>query len=179
MLEMTVNRGSGSRSIVKWTGLFIWWAFFVSAMLTFHQQQLQKLKVDSELLSQKSFLVSQMHDEMLLISRLQLQILHASNHQQVKEKLMRLSDLVSDHLFHYHQLKSIADDSDVDLLNKFKLGFEKWRDFNEDLLIYANSVSDSGFINILNKVDMAISQLDEGETLHLASQLNLSDSKIN
>lgn len=172
MMEMAIKRGSGTGSIVKWTGLFILWAFFASAILSFHQQQLQKLKADSELLNQKSFLISQMHDEMLLISRLQLQILHASNYQQVKEKLMRLSDLVSDHLLHYHQLKSIADVTDVDLLEQYKLGLDRWYGFNKDLLAYANVVSDSSFINTLNKIDLAFSQFDDdnNEALLLIAQ---------
>jgi hypothetical protein len=127
---------------------------------TFHQDKLKELAINSALFKQKSFLVSQMHSEMLSISRTQLQVLHSSSEQQAKENLWQLSELVSDHLAHYHQLKNITDDSDAELLMRFRFGFEQWHDFNENLLGYANVISDSGFINTLNKVDLAFSQFD-------------------
>ncbi len=159
-MELTINQDNYVRTIIKWTSLFIFLTLCVVAINTFHQDRLQKLTVDAELLGQKSFLVSKMYNEMLSISQTQLQILHASSEQQVIENLWYLSELVSEHLVHYHQLKEIADESDADLLMRFKIGFDQWYDFNKNLLAYANVVSDSGFINTLNKVDLAFSQFD-------------------
>jgi hypothetical protein len=159
-MEITIKQDSYIRKIIKWTCLSVLLMLFAIAINTLHQDRLQKLATNAALLGQKSFLVSQMHKEMLSISRTQLQILHASNQQQIKENLWHLSELVSDHLVHYHQLKNIADESDADLLMQFKIGFEQWHYFNKDLLVYANVVSDSGFINTLNKVDLAFSQFD-------------------
>ena len=171
MMEITINRDSSINAIIKWTGLFVFLTFCASGLISLHQYQSEKLIFESELLKQKSLLVTQMHNEMLLISRTQLELLHASNEQQVKTKLVSLSALIADHLIHYHQLKKIADESDTVLLNKFKLGFEKWQGFNQDLLTYATIISDPGFIYTLNKVDLAISQLDENETQLLITQL--------
>jgi len=146
--------------VIKWIGFFIFLFLCVMGINTLHQQQLQNLKTSSLLLKQKSFLVSQMHEEMLSMSRIQLQIFQASDYQQVKDNLQQLSKLVSNHLVHYHQLNNIADESDTDLLMQFRISFEKWHSFNENLLTYGNVVSDSGFIHILNKVDLAFSQID-------------------
>jgi hypothetical protein len=159
-MELTINQDNYVRAIIKWTSLFIFLTLCVVTINAFHQDRVQKLMADAELLGQKSFLVSQMHKEMLSISRTQLQILHASSEQQVRKNLWRLSELVSEHLVHYHQLKEIADESDADLLMRFRIGFDQWHDFNKNLLAYANVVSDSGFINTLNKVDLAFSQFD-------------------
>ena len=175
MTEIAINRGIYRTAVLKWTGLFIFLTLCLSSLHSFHQHHMQTLKIESERLNQKSYLVKQLHNEMLLITRAQLNLLHASNHTQVKHTLSELSTLISNHLVHYYELKNIADDSDTELLMKFKAGFEKWQLFNEDLLSYANRVSDSEFINTLNKVDMAISQLDENETLLLISQLKEKD----
>lgn len=179
MMEITVNQNSFIKVILKWTTLFIFLLSCVYIIFSVHQQHLHSLKAESQLINQKSFLVKQLHNEMLLISRAQLELLHASNETQVKKILSRLSTLISAHLVHYYQLKNITDDSETELLNRFKSGFEKWQAFNQDLLSYASSVSDSAFINTLNKVDMAISQLDEDEALLLVSQLEKTDKKIN
>lgn len=177
-MEIENYRDSYNGALIKWTGLFIFMALFAVGINTMHQQQIQKLKTESEFIKHKSYLVSQMHDEMLLISRAQLQILHASNHQQVKENLLRLSELVSNHLVHYHQLKSMADETDVDLLEQYKFGLDKWYGFNKDLLAYANVVSDSSFINTLNKIDLAFSQFDNdnNEALLLIAQTKQDNS---
>lgn len=172
-MRLTVNQDSNIGAIMKWACLSILLTLCLLGINSLHQQQLQKLIINSELLKQKSFLVSKMHGEMLSISRMQLQILQASNEQQVKKDLRQLSELLADHLLHYYQLKNIADDSDVELLEKYKVGFKQWHDFNEDLLAYAKVISDSGFINTLNMVDLAFSQLDQDtdKTLLLISQL--------
>ncbi len=172
-MRLTINQDSYIETITKWTCLFIFLTLCAIGINTLHQDQLQKLMTSSTLLKQKSFLVSQMHDEMLSISRTQLQILHASNERQVKENLRHLSELVTDHLVHYYQLKNIADETDAELLMQFKIGFEQWHKFNENLLGYANVIADSDFINTLNMVDLAFSQLDidADETLLLISQL--------
>jgi hypothetical protein len=172
-MELTINRDSYIEKIIKWTCLFIFLTLCGIGIIKLHQEQLQKLAASSALLKQKSYLVSRMHDEMLSISRTQLLILHASHEDQVRTNLKHLAELVSDHLVHYYQLKKIADESDAELLMKFRMGFEKWHNFNEDLLGYANVIADSGFINTLNMVDMAFSQLDQDadEALLLVSQL--------
>lgn len=159
--------------VMKWTGLFIVLLLCATAIFSVHQQQLQKLMAETDLLNKKTHLVSKMHDEMLLITSVQLQILHASSEQQVKLKLQYLSELISNHLINYHQLKAIADESDAELLSKFKISFDKWQVYNQDLISYANAVSDSGFINTLNKVNLTFSQLNEEEndTLLLITQL--------
>ncbi len=174
MMELTINQDSNIRKIIKWTFLFIFLTLCAMGINTFHQNQLEKLTANSTLINQKSSLIFQMYDEMLLISRMQLQILHASSEQEVKKNLWQLSELVSDHLLHYHQLKIMADESDVELLNQFRIGFGQWHDFNKNLLGYANVIADSGFINTLNKVDMAFSQLDRdaSETMLLITSLD-------
>ena len=160
MMDMTANRSNFIRAVLKWTTLFIFLVFCVSAISSFHQQQLQTLKADSDLINQKSFLVRQMHNEMLLITRTQLGLLHATNETQVKTELSYLTTLISNHLLNYYQFKSITDESDIELLNKFKFNFEKWRNFNEDILGYANAVSDAGFLKTLGMIDLAFSQID-------------------
>jgi hypothetical protein len=172
-MELTINQDSYIKTIIKWTCLTILLSLCAFGTNTLHQNQLQKLMANADLFSQKTFLISQMHKEMLLISRKQLQILHASSEQEAREILWSLSELVSDHLIHYHQLKNLADEPDIELLNQFKKGFNRWRAFNKNLLDYANVVSDSGFINTLNKVDMAFSQFDSDatETLLLITKL--------
>jgi len=158
-MEPGTNQDSYVR-IIKWACLFIFLTLFMIGVNTLHQAQLQKLTASSALIKQKSLLISQMHDEMLLISRVQLQIFQASNDQEVRERLRHLSELVSDHLVHYHQLKNITDASDIKLLDQFRADFEQWLHFNKNLSAYANVITDPGFINTLNKVDMALSQLD-------------------
>lgn len=181
MMENTLNRQEQVFNILKWTCLFMFLTASCLSLMSFHQHHGQKLQTESELLRQKHFLVTQMHHDMLHISRAQLELLHASNEQQVKTKLSQLSTLISGHLVNYYHFKSLADDSDVELLNKFKGGFEKWQVFNEDLLSYANSISDTGFINTLKKVDMAINQLEEDSenALLLISQIQKSESNFN
>jgi hypothetical protein len=180
-MDLMTNEDCTIGTTIKWAGLFILLTLCAINVNSLHQQQLLKLKHNSELLGQKSFLVSKMHDEMLSISRIQLQLLQASSEQQVRSNLLQLSELISGHLIHYYQLKNIADESDAEILAKFKIGFEKWHDFNESLLAYANIVADAGFINTLNKVDLAISQLDEDsdKALLLISQIQKSDNNIN
>lgn len=160
MIRMKTNRDKLIKAMLKWTTLFISLMFCVSAISSFHEQQLQKIKVGSDLINQKSFLVRQMHDEMLLITRTQLGLLHATNETQVETQLSSLTILISNHLINYYQLKNITDESDTELLNKFKFNFEKWRNFNEDVLGYANAVSDAGFLKTLGMIDLALSQID-------------------
>ena len=122
---------------------------------------------------QKASLISQMHNEMLLITRSHLQIMHASNEKQIKDHLWKLSGLVSDYLIHYHQLEKIVDNTDDGILEKFNTGFEQWHEFNQNLLSYANVVADSDFINTLNMIDLAFSQFDSNtdESLQTIAQL--------
>lgn len=164
-------------AIVKWIGFAILLVISAYIINGIHQRQLQELSVSSALLKQKSLLVSKMHGEMLAISRTHLKILNASNEQQVRQDLHNLSQLISDHLLHYHQLQLIADESDVKLLNKFKIGVEKWYDYNENLLAYANVVSDTGFLKTLSMIDLAFSQIDSNpdDAILIVSQLNKSN----
>jgi hypothetical protein len=179
MMELTINQDSVIKTIIKWTFLFIVLTLCVFGLNTLHQTQLQKLTEKSTLLNQKSFLVSKLHDQMLLISRAQFQILHASSEEEAKQKLWHLSELISEHLVNFHQLKNISDDSDIELLNKYRVSFDQWHEFNKDLLGYANVISDSGFINTLNKVDLAISQFDSDsdDRRLLITQLKESNDK--
>ena len=181
MMDITTNRNSNTGAVLKWIALFIFLSLCIISMFLFHQSHSKKLISDSELIKQKSFLVTIMHKEMLLISRTQLELLHATNNEQVKSNLSQLTTLISNHLINYYQFKNIADESDAELLSQFKIGFKKWLDLNDKLLVYANSISDVDFINTLNKVDMAISQLDEEkvERLLLISQLEQPEKKIN
>lgn len=155
-----INQDSYVGTIIKWTSLFISLVLCATSMNTLRQQELQKLTADMDLLNQKSSLIFQMHQEMLSMSRMQLQILHASNEEEVRKNLKNLSQLISDHLIHYHQLQSITSESDAPILMRFRIAFEQWHGFNRNLLAYANVVSDTGFINTLNKVDLAFPQFD-------------------
>ncbi len=60
-MELTINQYSYARTIIKWTSLFIFLTLSAIVINTLHQERLQKLTADAELLAQKSFLVSQMH----------------------------------------------------------------------------------------------------------------------
>ena len=181
MTELAINRDRNTQAMIKWTAMFMFLTLSTWAIFYLHQTHSQKLQAESQLLHQKSYLVSKMHNQMLNISRTQLELLHASNQHEVKTKLSVLTTLVSEHLVHYYQLRNIADENDADMLRKFKAGFDKWQGFNESLLTYANVISDSGFINTLNKVDLAISQLDEDsdKALLLISQIQQSEDNIN
>lgn len=125
---------------------------------------------------QKASLITQMHNEMLLITRSQLQIMHASHEKQIKDQLWKLSGLVSGYLIHYHQLEKIADASDAQLLTEFRAGFNQWYKFNRDLLTYTSVISDSGFINTLNMIDLALTQFNSNtvETSQLISHIKYS-----
>ncbi len=128
---------------------------------------------------QKASLITQMHNEMLLITRTHLQIMHASNEKQIKDQLSKLSGLVSDYLIHYHQLEKIVDNSDEGILEQFKTGFEQWHDYNQSLLSYVNVVADSGFIKTLNRIDLAFSQFDSNtdESIQVIAQLRKDINK--
>ncbi len=170
-----------SYALLKCIAISIFMMTCLAVIFHLHQAYTQKLITDNERLNQKKYLVSQMHDEMLTISRVQLELLHVTSEQQAKTKLQRLSTLISEHLVHYYQFKSIADESDSEVLVHFKASFEKWYKFNANLLTYAKVVADSGFINTLSKVDLAISQLDKDseKTLQLISQIKKLDNNIN
>lgn len=179
MMEITTNQNGYTRTMLTWVALFIFISVCETVMTSLHDYHTQKIMTDGELIKEKTFLITEMHKEMLLITRTQLELLHATNETHVITKLSDLSSLVSSYLLNYYQFKNVADEYDVGLLNKFKLSFEKWQGFNEGLLTYANIISDSDFINTLNKVDMAINQLDGNETLLLISKLEDSANNIN
>jgi len=175
------SKTQDSDALLKWITVSIFMVTSFVVIFHLHQAYAQKLITDSERLNQKKNLVSRMHDEMLTISRVQLELLHVTSEQQAKTKLQRLSILISEHLVHYYQFKSIADESDLEILVHFKASFEKWHEFNASLLTYAKVVADVGFINTLSKVDLAISQLDKGseKARLLISQIQTLDSNIN
>jgi hypothetical protein len=180
-MEIAYNQDSFIQKLTKWTVLGICIYLSVIGLSTFHSYQVQKIASNNMVTMQKSSLISQMHNEMLLITRTQLQILHASNESEVRKLLWILSELVSDYLIHYQQLEGIADGSDTDLLAQFRTGFDQWHSFNKNLLAYANVVADSDFINTLNIIDMAFSQLDRdsNETLLLIAQLKDHSTNTN
>lgn len=180
-LALTIKQGSYVGAIFKWLCLSVFLMISGISIYTIHQQKLQNLTSNSNVLVQQSFLVSQMHDEMLAISRTQLQILHASNEQQIRKELYKLSELISDHLMHYHQLQLISDESDADLLDQFKVGIEKWYYYNENLLDYANSVSDTGFLKTLSMINLAFSQIDSNpdDAIQIVAQLKQNIKQLN
>lgn len=172
-MEHTFNQDSYTRTVIKWTSLFIFFAVLAISARSIHHHQLQKLSLGSESFNQKASLITKMHSEMLSMTRTQYQILHASDQSEVKQLLWSLSEQVSAYLVHYHQLEGIADDSDTEILMQFRTGFEQWHGFNKNLLGYANVISDSGFISTLNMIDLAFSQFDSNpdEALLLIAQL--------
>jgi len=172
-MESAYKQDGFIKTISKWTALAVCIYLCASSLNTFHNNQVQKITASNEVMMQKSFLITQMHNEMLSITRMQLQILHASNDKEAKKLLWDLSSLVSDYLIHFHQLEGIAESSDVLLLTEFRAGFDKWYRFNKDLLNYANVVADTGFINTLSMIDLAFSQFDSDteESLQLIAQL--------
>lgn len=172
-MELLYSQDSVIKKFAKWTALCIFITLSVIGLRTFHSYQLQIITSSNMVTIQKSSLITQMHKEMLSITRTQLQILHASNENEVRELLWKLSELVSDYLIHYHHLEGIADSSDTNLLAQFGTGFDRWHNFNKKLIGYANVVADSGFINTLNIVDLAFSQFNSNtdETLQLIAQL--------
>jgi len=131
---------------------------------------------------QKASLITQMHNEMLLITRSHLQLMHASNEKQIKDQLRKLSGLVSDYLVHYHQLEQIVDSSDGQILEQFNTGFEQWHEYNQNILSYANVVADSGFIKTLNRIDLAFSQFNSNtdESIQIIAQLrkDITNGKV-
>ncbi|GJM05668.1 MAG: hypothetical protein DHS20C09_16640 [marine bacterium B5-7] len=175
-MELAYKQGGFLTTFSKWTALIICLYFCAIGLKTFHHNQMHKITTTNTVSLQKASLITQMHNEMLLITRSHLQIMQASNEQQIREQLWRLSGLVSDYLIHYHELEQIIDNSDERVLRQFKTGFTQWYEFNKDLLSYANVVADSGFINTLNMIDLAFSKFDSNseETLHLIAQLKKS-----
>jgi hypothetical protein len=176
VMELTIKQESFIRTLFKWTLMSVFLTVCAFSINSVHQNQLKKLVSTSDLLKQKSILVSQMHNDMLLISRIQLQILHASSESEVRDKLRRLSNIVTNHLVNYHELKTISSDKDAEILAQFKTSFQKWHEFNKSILGYANIVSDTNFINTLNMIDLAFNQLDSdaSEKYVFLSQLNSS-----
>lgn len=178
-MELTCKQDSPIKTISKWTALLICIYLCAISLKTFHSYQLQKIITVNMESVQKASLITQMHNEMLLITRSQLQILNATNEKQIRDQLWTLSGLVSDYLIHYHQLEQIVDSSDERVLEQFKTGFEQWREFNQNLLNYANLVADSGFINTLNMIDLAFSQFQSNtdESLQLIAQSKQDSSE--
>ncbi len=131
------------------------------------------LIAQSELLKEKSNLTTEMHIEMLSITRTQYEILHSSSHDEVRQSLSSLSNQVSNYLMNYHQLKDLADSSDIEILAQFNRSFNQWHDYNKTLLNYANVVSDVGFIDTLKRIDMAFSQfeMDSSDAILLIAEL--------
>lgn len=159
-MKLAIEQDSYLGPAIKWAGFFIILVAIVFSIKPIHDQHIQEAIVDSAILNQKALYVSQMHQEMLLITSIQYEILHASNQQQISQLLKRLSERVSAYLLHYHQFEGIANNSDADMLKQLNANFEQWYQFNKNLLSYANVVSDSGLINTLNRVELAFSQLD-------------------
>lgn len=155
-----VHRQDNFLNVLKWITLVVCLYLSVMGLKSFHSYQLQKIISVNMVSVQKSSLITQMHNEMLLITRSQLQILHASNEKQIRDQLLKLSSLVSDYLTHYYQLEQLVDSSDKILLEQFKTGFEQWHEFNQNILSYANIVADTGFINTLKMIDLAFSQFE-------------------
>ena len=172
-MELAYKQDGYLIQIGKWTALAICLYLCAIGLKTFHSYQLHKIISVNMASVQKASLITQMHNEMLLITRSHLQIMHASNEKQIKEHLWKLSGLVSDYLIHYHQLEQIVDSSDGRILEQFKTGFEQWHEYNINLLRYANVVADSGFMNTLNRIDLAFSQFDSNpdESIQLVAQL--------
>ena len=170
---LTIKQESNFRITIRWISILIFIFVCALALKNLHEQQLQKLTTDSNLLKQKSMLISKMHNQMLSITQTQLQIFHSSSQKQVNDNLRQLSELVTEHLVNYHQLKNIADESDEGLLNHFRSGFEKWHNYNENLLNYANVVSDTGFLNTLSMIRVAFNHIDNDtdDAIQIIAQL--------
>lgn len=178
-MELAYKQDSYLKTISKWGALAICLYLCAIGIKTIHSYQLNKIITFNMASVQKASLITQMHNEMLLITRSHLQIMHASNEKQIKDHLWKLSGLVSDYLIHYHQLEKIIDNSDDGILEQFNTGFEQWHEFNQNLLRYANVVSDSDFINTLNRIDLAFSQFDSNtdESLQIIAQLRQDINK--
>ena len=159
-METVIKQDSTIRSVSKWSGFLIIAALCFSTGKFIHDKRMQELKVESLILIEKSALVTEMHRQMLAITRTQFQILHAGSHQEARQLLWQMSDQISDCLLKFHQLEKIADITDTELLAKFRDGFDQWHHFNQNLLNYANVIADSGFINTLGMVNLALSQFD-------------------
>ena len=156
-MESAYKQGGFLTAFSKWTAFIICLYFCVIGLKIFHHDQMHKITTTNTASLQKAS--TQMHNEMLFITRSQLQIMQASDEKQVRSQLWKLSGLVSDYLIHYHQLEQIIDDRDEKVLEQFKTGFSRWYEFNKDLLNYANVVADSGFINTLNMIDLSFRKL--------------------
>lgn len=174
-MELAYKQDSFLKTISKWTALAICLYLCAIGLKTFHSYQLNKIITVNMESVQKASLITQMHNEMLLITRSHLQIMHASNEKQIRDQLWKLTGLVSDYLIHYHQLEKIVDNSDERVLEQFKTGFQQWHEFNQNLLSYSNIVADSGFISTLNMIDLAFSKFEKEpeERLSLISQLDV------
>ncbi|GEM_PF-2762723 len=178
-MESIIKQDRYIGALIKWGCLLVCLSACVFSINTLHQQKLQKLAMQSELLLQKASIITQLHEEMLTITRNQYLILHASDHEQVRQLISNLSVQVTDYLLHYHQLEQIAESSDADLLKQYKFGFKQWHKFNQDLLAYANVVADAGIINSLNMVSLAFTQLDSepDKPLLLITQQDVKDQQ--
>lgn len=159
-MELRNRQESYGKLLIKGMTLIVVLAVLMPGIKSVHEDYLNSLTINSDFLNKKSFLITQMHQEMLSITRTQYEILHASNHGQVRQLLLSLSNGVSDYLGHYHQFEEIYGSTDTEILNQFNTSFRRWYSFNKDLLYYANVVSDADFINTLNKIDLAFGQFD-------------------
>ena len=174
-MELDSNQDSYIK-IIKWISVLLLLSCSVFAVKSLYQHQKQTLIAHSALMQQKSSLITQMHKEMLSITRTQYQILHASSQEEVRQLLWSLSEQVSDYLIYYHRFEGIANHADAEILVQLRNGFDQWHGFNKELLAYANVISDSGFINTLNMIDLAFSQFDSDtdEAVLLIAQLKQS-----
>lgn len=172
-MELAYKQGCFIKMFARWIAFGVCIYLSVFGLKAYHSYQIQITSSSNLAAIQKSSLITQMHNKMLSITRIQLQILHASNEHETREQIWKISELISDYLVHYHQFQDITESSDTILLTQFKRGFDQWHSFNKNLLSYAHFVSYSGFNNTLNRIDLAFSQFDNKseEVLLLIAQM--------
>ena len=178
-MESILKQDSNVGLLLKWSSLFIFALLCLTVVKSFHDKYINELNAESSVLLEKSSLVMEMHNEMLSITRTQYQILHASSQQEVRTLLLSLSEQVSSYLLNFHKLEQVTDETDENLLFQFRNGFTQWHQFNQDLVGYANVVADSGFINTLNMIDVALSQFEVNseEALLLIAELEQNNQE--
>ena len=84
-MELAYKQGRFIKMFAKWIAFGVCITLIVFGLKSYHSYQIQIISSSNVAAIQKSSLIAQMHNEMLSITRTQLQILHASNEDEVRK----------------------------------------------------------------------------------------------
>ena len=151
------NRNERIKQIVYGTCML----FVFTTLLIWYQDQVTEINKEFLVVENKSRLIKQLHQQMLTVSGEQFRLLHASDYKEAHELLLSMSEHVSSYVTDLHQFEQIASAEDIELVNKFRANFKKWRDTTDELSSYAHLVSNIDLINVLGAMELNLHRLDE------------------